>query len=49
MSDKKNRKLEIVKGKGKLDISPVTNHLEIEKPKIKTDKNKIIIPQEKKK
>ncbi len=44
-----NKKIEVVKGKGKLNISPVTTHLDVEKPKNKTDKSKIIIPKEKKK
>lgn len=44
-----DKKIEIIKGNGKLDISPVKNHLDVEKPKKKTDKNKIIIPPEKKK
>lgn len=44
-----NKKIEVVKGKGKLNISPVTTHLNVEKPKNKTDKSKIIIPKEKKK
>ncbi|MCR5145816.1 MAG: hypothetical protein K6B70_00475 [Clostridia bacterium] len=48
MANDKNKKIEIVKGKGKLDISPVSSHLDVQKPKNKTDKNKIIIPQEKK-
>ncbi len=49
MSSEKKQKLEIVKGKGNLGISPVSTHLDVEKPKNKTDKNKIIIPKEKKK
>ena len=48
MTNDKNKKIEIVKGKGKLNISPVSSHLDVQKPKNKTDKNKIIIPQEKK-
>ena len=48
MSNEKNKKIEIVKGNGKLDISPVKSHLDVEKPKNKTDKSKIIIPKEKK-
>ena len=44
-----NKKIEVVKGKGKLNISPVTTHLDVEKTKNKTDKSKIIIPKEKKK
>jgi hypothetical protein len=48
MANDKNKKIEIVKGKGKLNISPVSSHLDVQKPKNKTDKNKIIIPKEKK-
>ena len=48
MANDKNKKIEVVKGKGKLNISPVSSHLDVQKPKNKTDKNKIIIPQEKK-
>lgn len=48
MANDKNKKIEIVKGKGKLNISPVGTHLDVEKPKNKTDKSKIIIPKEKK-
>jgi len=49
MANDKNKKIEIVKGNGKLNISPVKNHLDVEKPKKKADKNNIIIPTEKKK
>jgi len=50
MSDdaNKSKKIEVIKGKGKLNISPVSSHLNVEKPQHKTDKNKIIIPTEKK-
>ncbi len=48
MSNDKKPKIEVVKGKGRLGISPVSTHLDVEKPKNKTDKNKIIIPKEKK-
>ena len=47
MANEKSKKIEVIKGKGKLNISPVSNHLDVEKPKNKTDKNKIIIPKEK--
>lgn len=43
-----NKKIEIVNGDGKIDISPVSSHLEIEKPKTKRNKENIIIPKEKK-
>ena len=48
MANDKSKKIEGVKGKGKLNISPVSSHLDVQKPKNKTDKNKIIIPKEKK-
>ena len=48
MANDKKKKIEVVKGKGKLNISPVKSHLDVEKPKNKTDKNKIIIPENKK-
>ncbi len=48
MANDKNKKIEVIKGNGKLNISPVKSHLDVEKPKNKTDKNRIIIPQEKK-
>ena len=45
MSDKK--KIEVVPGNGKdLDISPVYDHIEIEKPKEKKNEDEIIIPEE---
>ena len=49
MSNDKNKKIEIVKGNGDLEISSVRNHLDVEKPKKKTDKKNIIIPSERKK
>lgn len=48
MANDKNKKIEVVKGNGNLNISNVGTHLDVEKPKKKTDKKKIIIPQEKK-
>ena len=46
------KKIEVVSGDGKdLEISEVSSHLNIGKPKIKNDeekKQKIIIPEEKK-
>ena len=41
------KKIEIVTGDGDLDISPVREHLEVEKPKPKEDKT-IFIPEVKK-
>lgn len=49
MANDKNKKIEVVQGKGKLNISPVKTHLEVEKPKKKADKNSIIIPKVKSK
>ena len=47
------KKIEIVSGSGKdIEISDVSSHLQIAKPKIKDDdekKQKIVIPQVKKK
>lgn len=48
MANDKSKKIEVVKGNGKLNISPVKSHLDVQKPKAKTDKSKIIIPQNKK-
>ena len=46
MEDKKE--IEIIKGNGKgLDISPVYDHIDIEKPKEK-EKKSVIIPEDKK-
>lgn len=44
----KNKKIKVVTGNGKIDISPVSSHLEIEKPKNKKNKDNIIIPKVKK-
>ena len=50
MEDDKQKKIEIVSGNGKdLDISPVYDHIDIERPKEYKEKKKIIIPPEKKK
>lgn len=46
--ENKNKKIKVVPGNGKIDISPVYDHLEIEKPKIEEKKKNIIIPEEKK-
>ena len=44
----KKKKIEVITGNGKdLDISPVYEHLEVEKPK-KEKKGTIVIPEEKK-
>lgn len=50
--DEAPKKIEVVNGNGKdLEISEVSSHLNIAKPKIKDDENKqeIVIPKEKKK
>ncbi len=44
---KKPTKIEVINGGNDLDISPVSDYLEIEKPKIEKKKN-IIIPENKK-
>ena len=47
--EKDNKKIEIVSGNGKdLNISPVYDHIDIEKPKKEKEKKKIIIPDNKK-
>lgn len=48
--DKKKKEIEIVNGDGKdLNISPVYNHIKIDKPDNTTDKNqKIVVPKSKK-
>ena len=47
MEDKKE--IEIISGDGKdLNISPVYDHIDIEKPKEDKEKKKIIIPDNKK-
>ena len=44
------KKIEVVNGNGHdLDISEVSSHLNIAKPKIEEKKQKIVIPEEKKK
>ena len=45
----KDKRIEVVPGDGKdLDISPVYQHLEVEKPIEDKKKENIIIPKEKK-
>ena len=49
LMEKDSKKIEIVSGNGKdLNISPVYDHIDIQKPKEK-EKKKIIIPEDKKK
>ena len=44
------KKIEVVNGDGKdLEISEVSSHLNIAKPKIEDKKQNIVIPEEKKK
>ncbi len=46
-NQKENKKIEVITGEGNdLDISPVYDHLEIEKPK-NSKKQNIVIPEEK--
>ena len=50
MNDKKNKEIKVVSGNGNdLNISPVYDHIDIEKPKDDKEKKKVIIPKEKKK
>ncbi len=47
MEDADSKKIEIVSGDGKdLNISPVTDYINIEKPKKDKEKKNIIIPGE---
>ena len=47
--EKDNKKIEIISGNGKdLNISPVYDHIDIERPKEEKEKKKIIIPGDKK-
>lgn len=49
MNTESKKEIEIVSGNGKnLNISPVYDHIDIEKPNKKEEKKKIIIPEEKK-
>ena len=48
MENNNPKKIEIISGNGKnLNISPVYNHIDIEKPKEKKEKKQIIIPKKK--
>ena len=50
MKEEKNENIEIVSGNvNDLNISPVYNHINIEKPKNDKNKKKIIIPKSKNK
>ena len=42
------RDIEIIQGNGDLDISPVYDHIDIEKPDKEKEKKDIVIPEEKK-
>lgn len=49
MATDSKKKIEIISGNGEgLDISPVYDHIDIEKPKEEKDKKEVIIPKEKK-
>lgn len=48
MSENKEKKIEVVTGNGNLDISPVYDHIDIQKPKNEKTKKEIVIPKEKK-
>lgn len=46
--NEKQKKMEIVSGDGsELEISPVYEHLNVAKPKMKDKENKIVIPKTK--
>lgn len=46
MGNENNSKIEIVSGNGKdLNISPVYDHIDIEKPKDEKEKKNVIIPK----
>lgn len=48
MEDQEPKKIEIITGNGdELDISPVYDHIDIEKPRDNKEKKNIIIPKEK--
>lgn len=49
MEEKKNKKIEVVSGGNDLNISPVYDHIDIEKPKENKEKKNVVIPKEKKK
>ena len=50
MNSEKKKDIEIVSGNvNDLNISPVYNHINIEKPKESKNKKKVIIPNDKKK
>lgn len=49
MEEKKHKKIEVVSGGNDLNISPVYDHIDIEKPKENKKKKNVIIPKEKKK
>ncbi len=49
-NNRKSKNIEVISGDGNdLDISPVSNHIPISKPKIQNNDKKIVIPTEKKK
>ena len=48
MDENKEKKIEVVTGNGDLDISPVYDHIDIQKPKEENNKKEIVIPKEKK-
>ena len=49
MEEKKPKKIEVVSGGNNLNISPVYDHIDIEKPKENKEKKNVVIPKEKKK
>lgn len=49
MEEKKQKKIEVISGGNDLNISPVYDHINIERPKEEKEKKNIVIPKEKKK
>lgn len=45
--ENKDKKIEVITGNGDLNISPVSDYIDIEKPEQK-EKREIVIPKEKK-
>jgi len=45
--ENKDKKIEVITGNGDLNISPVSDYIDIEKPEQK-EKKEIVIPKEKK-
>ena len=48
MEEKNGKKIEVISGGNNLNISPVYDHIDIEKPKEKKKEKNVVIPKEKK-